>query len=257
MVATIINGDPIWFACVFSVILALGLREFFTLSSMIEGVEPQGKIAILGGLSALVCSSIGHAMLGAILFLALWVILLVTELFRKQKQPMHNVAFSFGGLMYVAFPLCCMSQIFTFGKYYLLAFFIFIWVGDTGAYCAGKLFGKHKMWERISPKKTWEGIAGGFVFALLSGALSAQFITGNNNPLALGIGSWMSFAVLTFAAGMLGDLVESLFKRYLNIKDSGAFLPGHGGVLDRFDSALLAAPAALALLMSINELAIQ
>ncbi len=251
MVATIIGNNPIVFACVFSVVLALGLREFYTLSSMIKGVRPHIPLSIIGGLVAFL-SSMSSINIGLWAFLPIWLILLITELFRKEEQPMHNISFEFGGLMYVALPFCCMAQIMTLGNYYLLAFYIFVWVSDTGAYCVGKMIGKHKMSERISPKKTWEGIGGGLTFALIAGALAANFITEEKNPLNLSTLLWMAYAVLSFTIGTLGDLVESIFKRYLGIKDSGVFLPGHGGVLDRYDSALLGAPAALALLEAIK-----
>ena len=251
MVASIVCNNPIVFACVFSVVLALGLREFYTLSSRSKGVKPQIPLSIVGGLAAFL-SCMSSVNVGLWAFLPIWLILLITELFRKEEQPMHNISFEFGGLMYVALPFCCMSQIMQLGNYYLLAFYIFVWVSDTGAYCVGKLFGKHKMSERISPKKTWEGIGGGLTFALIAGALAAHLITEGNNPLNLGTALWMVYAVVSFVIGTLGDLVESLFKRYLGIKDSGVFLPGHGGVLDRFDSALLGAPAALALLEAIK-----
>ncbi len=253
MVAAIIGNSPIVFACVFSVVLALGLREFYTLSSQIKGVKPQVPVSIIGGISAfLACSP--SVNIGLWVFLPIWLILLITELFRKEEQPIHNLSFSFGGLMYVALPFCCMGQIMQLGNYYLLAFYIFVWVSDTGAYCIGKMFGKHKMSERISPKKTWEGIGGGLAFALIAGALAAHFITDANNPLSLNSALWMLYAVVSFVVGTLGDLVESLFKRYLGIKDSGSFLPGHGGVLDRFDSSLLGAPAALVLLEAVKAL---
>lgn len=247
MVATIVSNNDIIFSCMFSVVLALGLREFYSLSKLIDGVKPLSGLSIIGGLVAFL-STMLSAEYGLWLFLPIWVTLLIAELFRKSAMPMHNISFAFGGLMYVALPFCCMSALFKLGNYYLLAFYIFVWVSDTGAYCAGKLFGKHKFWERISPKKTWEGIGGGLVFALLAGYIASQLIVEDNNPINLPVWAWMLFAAISFAIGSLGDLVESLFKRYLGIKDSGTFLPGHGGVLDRFDSALLGAPAALVLL---------
>lgn len=247
MMATIISNNPIIFACLFSVVMVLGLREFYTLCHLIKGVKPQTSLAIVAGLLAFL-PGILDSRFGLWVFLPIWIILLITELFRKEEQPMHNISFEFGGLMYVALPFCCMSQIMQLGNYYLLAFFIFVWVSDTGAYCVGKLIGKHKMSERISPKKTWEGIGGGLTFALIAGALASNLITEEKNPLNLCTILWMAYAALSFVIGTLGDLVESLFKRYLGIKDSGVFLPGHGGVLDRFDSALLGAPAALVVL---------
>lgn len=255
MISVIVCNEPIIFASVFAVVLALGLREFYTLCGGIKGVNPFSQVAIVGGLAAFL-GSMWTEQAGLWVFLPVWLTLLIAEIYRKQENPMHNVCFEFGGLLYVALPFCCMSALFHLGNYYLLAFYIFVWVSDTGAYCAGKLLGKHKMIERISPKKTWEGTIGGLVFSMLAGYIASQLITGECNPLNLDTLGWMLLAAVSFTTGTLGDLVESVFKRYLGIKDSGNFLPGHGGVLDRFDSALLGAPAALALLKVVQLCAV-
>lgn len=251
MISAIVSENTILFACIFTVTLAMGLREFYSLCKNINGANPLDKLCIVAGIIAFLCSIVAPVY-GFYAFLPFWAILFIAEVFRKGENPMHNLAFGLLGLMYVAFPFCCMSQIWQMGYYYLLAFYIFVWVSDTGAYCSGKLFGKHKMCERISPKKTWEGTTGGLVFSLIVGYIASNLITGVNNPLGLSTGLWMLFAATSFAIGTLGDLVESVFKRYLGIKDSGKFLPGHGGVLDRFDSALLGAPFILFLLTAIK-----
>jgi phosphatidate cytidylyltransferase len=128
----------------------------------------------------------------------------------------------------------------------LLALFVFIWVNDTGAYLIGSWLGKHRLFERISPKKSWEGFFGGLIFTLAASLLVAHFF-----PAAFpyaGMSAiaayfhWLVIAAIIVVFGVYGDLLESLLKRNLNIKDSGHFLPGHGGILDRFDAALLAAP---------------
>ena len=124
---------------------------------------------------------------------------------------------------------------------YVFAFFLIIWASDVGAYVVGISIGKHKMFERVSPKKTWEGFFGGMLFALTTGfILSKTTINGN----VLELWQWLVFALTVFIFGTLGDLVESLFKRSLDVKDSGSLMPGHGGLLDRFDSAIIAAPVA-------------
>ena len=118
-----------------------------------------------------------------------------------------------------------------------MAVFIFLWTSDTGAYCFGSLFGKHRLFERISPKKSWEGSIGGTFVSLLAALIVWYFDRSLNIP------QWLGFALVVVIFGTWGDLVESLLKRQLGIKDSGNILPGHGGLLDRFDSSLLALPA--------------
>lgn len=120
---------------------------------------------------------------------------------------------------------------------YPLAIFLFLWTNDTGAYCFGTLFGKHRLFERISPKKSWEGSIGGGVLSLVVASVVAYF------DQSLNLWQWLGFALVVVVFGTWGDLVESLLKRQLGIKDSGNILPGHGGMLDRFDSSLLAIPA--------------
>lgn len=167
-------------------------------------------------------------------------LLFVLELFRRKGNPILNIAVSVMGCFYVLVPIVSMLAIWSLRPVVLLAFFIIIWASDTGAYLTGMCFGKHKMFERVSPKKTWEGLFGGFVFALV-----VAYIFSVCNPDVGSLFSWMLFSTMVFVMGTLGDLVESLFKRTLNVKDSGAIMPGHGGILDRLDSALLAAPVAL------------
>ena len=120
---------------------------------------------------------------------------------------------------------------------FLLALFVFIWVNDSFAYLTGSLFGKHRMFERISPKKSWEGFIGGAAFTIAASVIFANYFT------QLPLWGWIGFAILMIIFGTLGDLVESLFKRTLNVKDSGNILPGHGGILDRIDSVIFSIPA--------------
>lgn len=162
------------------------------------------------------------------------------ELFRKQEQPVLNWAgFAFGQL-YIALPLALMNSLaqWTLVPQIPLAIFVIIWVNDTFAYLTGlttgKTIGNHKMFPRISPKKSWEGLAGGFVFSLLAGALFYYFTE------SASLAFWLGLSFVIAVCGTFGDLVESLFKRTLGVKDSGTILPGHGGMLDRFDSVLFA-----------------
>ena len=129
-----------------------------------------------------------------------------------------------------------------------LSIFVFIWLSDTGAYCVGSLIGKHRLFERISPKKSWEGSIGGAVFSIASSFIFAHYYD------FMSVGQWAGLAVVVVIFGTWGDLTESLMKRQLGIKDSGNILPGHGGMLDRFDSALMAIPAAVCYLFALTLL---
>ena len=152
-----------------------------------------------------------------------------------------NLGVSVLGHVYVSVPFCLFCLIEGKSEHsnmLLLAFFVMIWASDRGAYLVGRFFGKHKMFERISPKKTWEGFCGGLSFSIISGLI---FNYCGCIP-TLHVGYWLAMSVFVFVFGVLGDLVESMFKRSLGVKDSGNIIPGHGGLLDRFDSALLSMP---------------
>ena len=144
---------------------------------------------------------------------------------RKYNHMLHQISYFNNG---------------AFGTEYnyeiLIGYFFVLWANDTGAYLVGRKLGRTKLFERISPKKTWEGSMGGLFFGLLLGYVNSLLFTG------LGTLTWMSLALIIVLFGSLGDLVESLFKRSLGIKDSGKILPGHGGVLDRFDGIFISAP---------------
>ncbi|MBP3944209.1 phosphatidate cytidylyltransferase [Sphingobacteriaceae bacterium WQ 2009] len=167
-------------------------------------------------------------------------------LFDKRSLPFNDIAITFLGILYVILPfLSFLGLGFIQGRFQAeipVGFMLLLWTSDTGAYLAGRSLGKHKLFERISPKKTWEGFAGGIVLALVVGYFLAQ-----NYPI-LPLELWLSMAVLIACFGTLGDLVESMLKRSLNVKDSGTILPGHGGLLDRFDGLLVAAPLVYILL---------
>ena len=189
--------------------------------------------------------------------------LLVAELYAKQEDPVHDWAYTMMSQMYVVLPFSLLNML-AFraapeGIMYVytlpLSVFVFLWVNDTGAYCCGSLFGKHKLFPRISPGKSWEGSIGGGIFVLAAAAL-VWYLTDvyDMNPTGMGMLEWMGLGLTVVVFGTWGDLVESLFKRTLGIKDSGNILPGHGGMLDRFDSSLLAIPAAVVYLFTITLL---
>ena len=185
---------------------------------------------------------------GAMIYLPILVIALLDEVWNLSGKPMQNWGNMLISQLMIAVPLCSMCLLMSLSKWLLLALFILIWVNDTGAYCVGSLTakrpsGNHKMAPHISPKKSWEGLCGGIGFAFLAAFILYKCgwfneVSANGFGLLVAFG----FAFITSTFGTLGDLMESLFKRSIGVKDSGRFLPGHGGVLDRFDSILLAAP---------------
>lgn len=253
MIASILF-PPYLFGVVFLCITGLGLREFYSLTDHLEQAKTDKIFSVISGCVLFLSFYLYlfHAFCVQIFTIyALCVIaLFLSELFRKKENPIQNIALSLMGHIYVVLPFCFMSLIESKHQLFLLAFFLIIWASDTGAYLVGICIGKHKMFERISPKKTWEGFFGGMLFALLTAFIFNKLTTteaaGSGNLLELW--QWMLFALAVFVFGTLGDLVESMFKRSLNVKDSGSFMPGHGGILDRFDSALVAAPVAFLLL---------
>lgn len=170
-------------------------------------------------------------------------LIFVFELYLKAGKPFHNLAFTFLGVICITIPLCLFVGIAfgpgsqnTYQPGIMLGYFFILWAGDTGAYFIGKYFGKHLLFERISPKKTWEGSLGGTVSALLVAFAISYFVSSINSS------DWIIIAIIIVVTGTLGDLIKSLMKRSLRIKDSGTILPGHGGMLDRFDTLLGSAP---------------
>lgn len=190
------------------------------------------------------------------------VYLLICELYTGTKNAVNTWAYTMLGQMYVALPLALVN-ILAFemapdgsgARYDMLlplSVFIFLWTNDTGAYCAGSLFGKHKLFPRVSPAKSWEGSVGGGVLVLVVAAVIGYLANNGADAHTLNIYQWMGLGLTVCVFGTWGDLVESLLKRTLGIKDSGNILPGHGGMLDRFDSSLMAIPAAVVYLYTIT-----
>lgn len=165
----------------------------------------------------------------------------IAQLWLKMENPVREWGNNLVSLVMIALPFMLMPLILTIDKWLLLALFVIIWLNDAGAYIIGSLTaklpkGNHKMFPRVSPAKSWEGLAGGIALAVLTGYIFSLFVTDYS------VTEWLSMALLIAVFGNLGDLMESLMKRSIGVKDSGKFLPGHGGVLDRFDSLLLATP---------------
>lgn len=234
-----------FFALLLLAIVVLSLIEFYRLIAT-ETIKPQIIYGIIASVFIIALNTfIAFNYITAINLL--WLIIAVfipfiIELYRKTKAPILNVSVTLLGFLYIVFPLSLLlyfyqSDTVNFPYKYLLGFFIFIWINDTMAYLTGKQFGKHALFLRISPKKTWEGTFGGVLFSLLA-AYGISVLLHENSFI------WMAYALVIIIPAIFGDLIESLFKRSLEAKDSGSLLPGHGGFLDRFDAILYAAPFA-------------
>ena len=243
----------------FSVISFLGTLEFYSLAEK-SAVAP---FTYLGaGLSFLLVFLSGFLILfpGSYWIFSIWMLLgigFVIQLLRvPSKTALLNISVSISGGLYLALPFISLLLLgiypsFDSGNFdwqLPLSIFILTWINDTGAYLSGRTFGKHKLFERISPNKTWEGSIGGGLFTIL-GAIVIQYYWGH-----FSIPVWVGAAILISIFANLGDLVESAFKRNAEVKDSGNIMPGHGGILDRFDAILLTAPIVLAYLLSVSNL---
>lgn len=226
--------------------------ELFTIMQK-HGYSPQSRFGTFLGLvlyTAISAFSL-QWMQGKWLALSalLFVLVPTVELFRNKEKPLVNIAFTLFGIFYVAIPFSLLNfLVFTSeaGNYLfqgLLGFFILMWTNDTGAYLAGMGFGRTKLFERISPKKTWEGSIGGLVLSVGMAWVLNIWFSAYWPEFPFTLKDWMVIAIIVSVIGSLGDLVESMIKRSFGIKDSGSLLPGHGGILDRFDGVLLAAPA--------------
>lgn len=231
----------------FSLVLAYTLFEFYRLCKH-GGKNPQIVNGIIISVYLFVAFFLYDLrIIGEIIFLGIIPALMIIptiELFRKSERPVQNIAYTLLGVAYIAFPFSVLNFIISpyelnpeiYVPETLIGLFIILWANDSGAYLVGSWLGKTKMIERVSPNKTWEGAIGGAIFAIAI-SLVLYPIMGFLNPIHT-----IAVSLLTVIAGTLGDLTESMFKRNFNVKDSGSVMPGHGGLLDRFDSMLFAAP---------------
>jgi phosphatidate cytidylyltransferase len=241
-------------------VLLIGTQYEYYLMIRNTGVNPQMTTGIITGISVYVLSSlIAAGILPGSYFLILvplMSVIMIIELYRKQEKPFDSLAHTFFSVLYTAIPF----SIFPFSAFthtdscrvgvesilshsfigfspgIILGFFILLWAFDSGAYLIGMSLGKHQLMERISPKKTWEGFFGGLIIA----AVVAWIFSGWLGVLARK--EWIIVSVIVSIAGTYGDLVESMLKRSLGVKDSGTIMPGHGGFLDRFDSVMISFP---------------
>ena len=260
--------QPIAMVFLFALITCLSLWEYSGLVNNIEDVTINRFISTVAGVYLFLAISAvnsGFVQTNAVFmpYLLTIIYLLVSELYTKNKNAVHDLSYTMLGQMYVALPLSMINVLAfrtaTDGNihfYYLLplSVFIFLWTSDTGAYCVGSLFGKHKLFPRISPAKSWEGSIGGGTLVLVAAFLVSILDQSYGNLSGLNTLQWLGLGLVTTVFGTWGDLVESLIKRTLGIKDSGTILPGHGGMLDRFDSSLLAIPASAVYIYTIQTL---
>ena len=253
-------GGPLSFGVLFCIISALATAEFCNLMNQQDGVKVNRNICVLGNITLFLCFfyyGMNPAETGIFIpYLLIIIYLMISELYLKKERPLNNWAYAMFSQLYVGLPFALLnvlafqtSSIETTSQYHFilpLSIFAFNWVNDTGAYCTGVLFGKHPLFKRISPKKSWEGSIGGATFCIAASFALAHFF-----PILPTI-VWVGMAIVVVIFGTWGDLTESLMKRQLGIKDSGTILPGHGGVLDRFDSTIMAVPAAVVYLYLIS-----
>ncbi|MGF1923215.1 MAG: phosphatidate cytidylyltransferase [Bacteroidia bacterium] len=233
------------FTAFYLLLSIVSLLEFYKLVKM-GGIRPHRNIGVLvAGILFLMTASY-HFLQFETKYLLLVVPLIfsvfISELYKKNKIPFANISYTFVGFIYVTIPFCFfyslgfLADVLRYDYHLPLAFLLMLWANDTGAYLFGVRFGKSRLFERHSPKKSWEGFFGGMFTSIVVAFVLARLFPEMN------LITWCGMAILISSFGTLGDLVESMLKRSLDAKDSGSFLPGHGGFLDRFDGLLIAAP---------------
>jgi len=249
-VALLIAGTaihPVVFAVIFAAMLFFTQLEFYQLVEN-AGSSPRKHVGLTLGLLLFgTCFGMVHGFIpqnAFLIFIPVLTILFLFETFRDNSKEIQNSSVTLTGFVYVAVPFSLLNFIVypdypetpEFFPWILMGVFFIVWVYDSMAYLVGSMFGKHKINEKISPNKTWEGFTAGAIFALVMGVLNAVIFQEPD------IVNWLIIAAIVVAFGTLGDLFESKIKRKLNVKDSGSVLPGHGGLLDRLDSLLFVIP---------------
>lgn len=230
-------------ACLFGILATLEFKSICN-DSNIKSVP-----ALILDCIGVCCLALGWMVFPLYIWACIYICRLVMELYLKHPNPIRNLSLSLMTQLYIGFPLGAMTFIGeTYSLHFVLAIFLMIWINDTGAFIVGCSIGRHRLFERISPKKSWEGFFGGLIFNLLTGWL---FAIGGGSfwGVTWSIPIWLFFGALVTIFSTWGDLIESLLKRSLGIKDSGKIIPGHGGILDRIDSLLLVMPAAMLFLL--------
>lgn len=259
---------PIAMVGLFALFTGLTLWEYSGLANGIENVSINRFISTVAGVyfflaMAGFCSGTIQTAAVFIPYLLTLVYLFISEIYLNNSNAVNDWAYTTLGQMYIALPFSTINVLafnatpngaITFNYIIPLSIFIFLWLNDTGAYLCGTLLGKHKLFPRISPAKSWEGSIGGAIL-VTAGAATIGYYTYDVYALSpLNIAQWVGLGLVVVFFGTWGDLVESLFKRTIGVKDSGSILPGHGGMLDRFDSSLMAMPAAVVYLYTLTLL---
>ena len=245
----------------FALVTGLTVWEYTGIVDGLENVSVNRFISTVAGVYLFLavagfCSGLTPSAV-FIPYLLTIVYLFISELYTKAPNPINNWAYTMLSQMYIALPFSMINVLafrgveggIVYNSLLPLSIFIFLWTNDTGAYLSGSLFGKHKLFPRVSPGKSWEGSIGGGILVLVVAALVGIYESSSAHQgvaeIAMSVPEWMGLGLIVVFFGTWGDLVESLFKRTIGIKDSGNILPGHGGMLDRFDSSLMAMPAAV------------
>jgi phosphatidate cytidylyltransferase len=248
LIGSILVVSSIWFSewtyfALFFSICYLALREFYILLKSAE-IKVNKFFGIISGMIIftsifLIEKQVIDLKYYFLIFPFLFLIFLI-ELFQQNENPFVNIAFTFLGIIYIAFPFgllnACAYHNGVYRPNIILGILFLLWANDIGGYIAGMALGKTKLFMRVSPKKTWEGSVGGGLLSIFT-ALTLSVVYRELSPI-----KWLILSLIIIVAGSYGDLVESLLKRSLAIKDSGEAIPGHGGFLDRFDGLLLSAP---------------
>ena len=248
----LLDNSPVMYLLVFPLLIVLGISEMVTMAKEEETQSWLVNIIdMLGGVGLFVAFYL-HYEGTTVQSRALWLLPIaiylllrtIVQLYRPRQNAVHSLERSFFSLGYIALPVAMLNCIMSItAPRLLLGMFMFIWLYDTGAYCVGMLLGRHRLFERISPKKSWEGVIGG-VLACVAGSYITYYWFDEFFQVP-DLTTWMGLSVVIAVFATFGDLVESLIKRTVGVKDSGHLLPGHGGILDRIDSLLLVAPAVL------------
>jgi phosphatidate cytidylyltransferase len=260
-----IFGGNLWFWGLTLLLGAMGVNEFNRIANNGHLSNTTSLLDILGAIFLISAGSIisgSNALPG---FMSTWnlstfvyvyliylVARLIAQLYVQDGNALSHYAHSFMGQVYVALPMSLLGWLYNLtSPQFILAIFILIWLSDTGAFCVGSLIGKHRLFERISPKKSWEGFFGGLVFCLVAAVLMRFCIMDESVFKGMNLSQMLGLGAVVCCFGTWGDLVESLIKRTLGVKDSGNILPGHGGILDRIDSLLLVVPATLIYMLAL------
>ena len=247
----VLDNSAATYLVLFSLFTVLGVKEVYDMTSretetswLIAAIDMAGAAGLFVSTYVLMSSN-AHPHAPLLLVVCLYLLArCIVQLYRPRQNAVHSLERSFFAMLYVAVPLSLLNCIISMtNPKLLLAVFIFIWINDTGAFCSGITLGRHKLWERISPKKSWEGFVGGLLCCVLAAWGMHKWC--NEFFQVPSLGTWIGLSIVVSIAATYGDLTESLIKRTVGVKDSGHLIPGHGGILDRIDSLLLVSPAVL------------